>query len=329
LRVPPGHEQSSKDAEQRDYTGASMEGTETQTTAPEAEPEAPPRQTTPFLVLQFFIFPMAIVAVCVTVFVIFGLIASEGKGARAYLDEVRTGSANRRWQAAFELSKVLQARKDPALAEPGFATELVRVFDGAAADDPRVRRYLALALGRLGDAHAVPALIRAADPQADATADPDTQVYAVWALGAIGDPEAIPTLVKIAASEDAGLRKAAVHSLGSFPGDAARAALLKALNDPVEDVRWNAAVALARRRDPAAVPVLLQMMDRGHLATIPDLNDEQREEAILLAVQAAGVVPDPGLRAALEGLRDSDPSVKVRAAARAALEGTQPRAGAP
>jgi hypothetical protein len=41
------------------------------------------------------------------------------------------------------------------------------------------------------------------------------------------------------------------------------------------------------------------------------------------------VVPDPGLRAALEGLRDSDPSVKVRAAARAALEGTQPRASAP
>jgi hypothetical protein len=32
---------------------------------------------------------MAIVAVCVTVFVIFGLIASEGKGARAYFDEVR------------------------------------------------------------------------------------------------------------------------------------------------------------------------------------------------------------------------------------------------
>src|SRR5213593_4636165 len=98
-----------------------MEGTETRVEAPEAEQETPPRQTTPFLVLQFFIFPMAIVAVCVTVFVIFGLIASEGKGARAYLDEVRTASANRRWQAAFELSKVLQARRDPSLAEPGFA----------------------------------------------------------------------------------------------------------------------------------------------------------------------------------------------------------------
>ena len=301
-----------------------MESTETQAAAPEAEPETPPRQTTPFLVLQFFIFPMAIVAVCVTVFVIFGLIASEGKGARAYLDEVRTGSANRRWQAAFELSKVLQARKDPSLAEPGFADELVRVFSGAGADDPRVRRYLALALGRLGDKRAVPALVQAADPRGDTPADPDTQVYAVWALGAIGDPEAIPILVKLAGSEDAGLRKAAAHALGSFPDDAARSALLTAVNDPVEDVRWNAAVALARRRDPAAAPVLLQMMDRRHLATIADLTSEQREEAVLQAVPAAGVVPDPALRSALEGLRDSDPSMKVRAAARAALEGQQP-----
>jgi len=300
-----------------------MERTEAPAAATEAEPETPPRQTTPFLVLQFFIFPMAIVAVCVTVFVIFGLIASEGKGARAYLDEVRTGSANRRWQAAFELSKVLQARKDPSLAEPGFADELVRVFNGASADDPRVRRYLALALGRLGDKRAVSALVQAADPRGDTPADPDTQVYAVWALGAIGDPEAVPTLAKLAGSEDAGLRKAAVHALGSFPDDAARSALLIAVNDPVEDVRWNAAVALARRRDPAAAPVLLQMMDRRHLATIADLDAEQREEAVLQAVQAAAVVPDPGLRVALERLRDSDPNVKARAAARAALEGKE------
>jgi HEAT repeat protein len=264
---------------------------------------------------------MAIVAVCVTVFVIFGLIASEGKGARAYLDEVRTGSANRRWQAAFELSKVLQARKDPSLADPAFADELVRVFAGAGTDDPRVRRYLALALGRLGDKRAVPALVQAADPQGETPADADTQVYAVWALGAIGDPAAVPTLVKLARGEDAGLRKAAVHALGSFPGEEARAALVVGINDPVEDVRWNAAVALARRRDPAAAPVLLQMIDRRHLATITDLTAEQREEAVLQGVQAAAVVPDPALRTSLESLRDSDPSMKVRAAARAALAG--------
>src|SRR5712691_4962544 len=154
-------------------------------------PEPPVRQSTPFLVLQFFIFPLAIVAVCVTVFVIFGLIASEGKGPRQYLDEVRTGSANRRWQAAFELTKVLQAHKDPALKDPRFVDEAVRTFRESASDDPRVRRYLALALGRLGDRRAVPALLLAAKDSAPdgAHPDPETQIYAVWALGAIGDPQ--------------------------------------------------------------------------------------------------------------------------------------------
>src|SRR5262245_66534028 len=154
--------------------------------------EAPIRQSTPFLVLQFFVFPLAIVAVCVTVFVIFGLIASEGKGPRQYFDEVRTGSANRRWQAAFELTKVLQAHRDPALQDPRFVEEAVRTFQESASDDPRVRRYLALALGRLGDRRAVPALLQAAKDAAPdgAHADRERPVYAAWARGAVGNPAA-------------------------------------------------------------------------------------------------------------------------------------------
>jgi HEAT repeat protein len=294
--------------------------------APPVDPDPlddPVRQSTPFLVLQFFIFPLSIVAVCVTVFVVFGLIASEGKGPRQYLDEVRTGSANRRWQAAFELTKVLQAHRDPALADPRFVEEAVRTFSESAGDDPRVRRYLALALGRLGDRRAVPALLQAAKDSAPAGAhpDPDTQIYAVWALGAIGDPQAEPALVEMAASEDPGVRKTAVHALGAFPGETSRAALAAALADATDDVRWNAAVALARRRDPAAAPVLLEMLDRPHLDSVAGMTEDQRVEALLQAIEAAAVVPDARLRTALEALRDRDTNLKVREAARAALEG--------
>ena len=289
-------------------------------TADEAPPPEPERQTTPFLVLQFFIFPMAIVGVCVAVFVIFGMIASEGKGARDYLAEVRTGSANRRWQAAFELSKVLQARKDPALAEPAFADELAAVFEQSASDDPRVRRYLALALGRLGSARAIPSLVEAVTPRAGGPVpDPETQIYAIWALGAIGDPKALPALLPLLHAEDPGVRKAAVHAVGAFADEAARTALVAALSDPVADVRWNAALALARRRDPRAAPVLMEMTDRAHLAGIADLTPEQREEVIEQAAAAAAGLNDPALRQTLERLRDNDSSPKIREAARRAL----------
>ncbi len=291
-----------------------------------AEEPAEPRQSTPFLVLQFFIFPMAIVAVCVAVFVIFGLIAGESHGAREYLAEVRSGGTNRRWQAAFELSKVLQAGKDPALKDPKFAVELTELFVDSGSDDPRVRRYLALAMGRLGDRRAVPPLREAVadEGQAGRPADADTQIYAIWALGAIGDPAALPDLERLATSPDAGLRKAAVHALGVFPGESARQALVTALGDATEDVRWNAAIALARRGDAAGSPVLLTLLDRGHLDKVESLTPEQREEVLLQAVAVAPALPDPALQEALVRLRTADPSLKVREAARKALEGGHP-----
>jgi HEAT repeat protein len=298
---------------------------EKSTDLPDAKVEAlaAPPQTVPFLVLQFFIFPLAIVGVCVAVFVIFGLIAGESKGAHDFLAEVRSGGATRRWQAAFELSKVLQSGKDPALAEPKFRAELVKLFQEVKNDDPRVRRYLALALGRLGDPAAVPVLLEALHDEGTEghPVDPETRVYALWALGAIGDPAALPELRARAKDEDAGLRKTAIHALGGLPGPEARATLLAGLEDGVEDVRWNAALVLARRGETAAVPVLLQMTDRAHLETVAGLTGEQREQAILEAVASAGGLSSPELRAALTRLRENDPSLKVREAARKALEG--------
>ena len=280
--------------------------------------EAAPRQTTPFLVLQFFIFPMAIVAVSVAVFVVFGLIAAEGRCARDYVQEVRSGGSNRRWQAAFELSKLIQSRKDPALDDPRFVPELVALFEDAEKDDPRVRRYLALALGKLGDARAVPALLKAVAP-AGADADSEALIYSIWALGVIRDPRALPELLRLSEVEDAGVRKAAVHALGSLPGDASTERLRRSLQDAAEDVRWNAALALAHRADAACVPVILGMLDRSRLGSVPGLTPEQQEDAILQAVPAAALVADAEIESALAALRDHDPSLRVREAALDAL----------
>jgi len=283
-------------------------------------PGSEPRQSTPFLVLQFFVFPMAIVAVCVTVFVVFGLVAGESRGAKEYLGEVRSGGASRRWQAAFELSKVLQAGKDPALKDPQFGEALCELFRESKKDDPRVRRYLALAMGRLRDPRATAPLMEAVNEGQGEGADAETQIYAVWALGSIGDPAALPLLVELARSADAGLRKTAVHALGSFPKEEAREALRAALDDAVEDVRWNAAIALARQGDAAAGPVLARVLDRSYLEKVEGLAPEQREDVLLQAVAVAPAVRDAAVQEALVRLRDGDSSLKVREAARKAIE---------
>jgi len=122
------------------------------------------------------------------------------------------------------------------------------------------------------------------------------------------------------------LRKAAVHALRSMPSIETRNALEGALVDAVDDVRWNAALSLARQGDAAAAPVLAEMMDRSRLARVEGITPEQIEEAVLQAVAATTTVPGPELLAALARLRESDPSLKVREAARQALERQPPPA---
>ena len=55
-----------------------------------------------------------------------------------------------------------------------------------------------------------------------------------------------PRLAPLYDSEDAGIRKMVVYALGALPGEAQLPTLPTALKDEAADVRWNAAVALAR-----------------------------------------------------------------------------------
>ena len=94
-----------------------------------------------------------------------------------------TAGPNRRWPAAYELSRLMA---DPKVrADRTLAPALVRAFQESKGDQ-QVRRYLALAIGRLDPpmpADAVADLTHALD-------DPDgeTRISVIWALGSSGDP---------------------------------------------------------------------------------------------------------------------------------------------
>ena len=53
-----------------------------------------------------------------------------------------------------------------------------------------------------------------------------------------------------------------VYALGALPGESQNETLRTALQDTMADVRWNAAVALARHGNLEGVGVLAQMLDR-------------------------------------------------------------------
>lgn len=214
---------------------------------------------------------------------------------------------------------------DPQVrADRTLAPALVKAFVEAKDDDPRVRQYLALAIGRLDPplpAEAIAELKKIVD-----ASDGEARISAIWALGSSGDPSVVPTLEPLYQSSDAGVRKMTVYALGALPGDAQIATLRTALEDSTADVRWNAAVALARKGRHDGVAVLRQMLDRQYVeqAVKRDVRqDEDRDpiaDVMISGLRAAATLKDESLKPSVTSLSRTDRSMKVRQAALEALK---------
>src|SRR5919197_3563489 len=93
------------------------------------ERESAPRNplaAAPALAVQFFLIPLAVVAVTVLVYVGFRSLLADDRSAQDYLAEIRNGGTDRRWPAAYELSRLMA---DPKVrADRTLAPELVKAF---------------------------------------------------------------------------------------------------------------------------------------------------------------------------------------------------------
>jgi HEAT repeat protein len=266
-------------------------------------------------ILGLIVVPLLVVLLCVGVFVGFGLIAYDSRSVRDYLDDLKDPRpifSHRRKQAAYELSKILSAKPEALQEEVGAQAELRRLF--ASTDDLWVRRYLALVFGHLEDSEALPLLFEAVDG-----GDEQTRIFALWSLGAIGDRASQPVLLEALSDPDAGIRKTAAFALGGLPADPAVSAALEVqLQDRMADVRWNAALSLARLGSDAGRPVLEQMLERDLLGQVPEITPQQQEQAMIGAIQALARLGAQDLEPVLDRLAADDPSLKVRQAAIAA-----------
>jgi HEAT repeats len=293
----------------------------------------------PALAVQFFLIPFAVVALAVAVYFGFRSLLTDNRSPQEYLTEIRGGGLARQWPAAYELSQLMD---DPKVrSDRNLAIALVKTFEEAKAGDPRVRKYLALAIGRLEPplpAEAISVLVSSLDlPEKPWTPDVwsringwtaemnEAHISTIWALGASGDPNVVPKLQPLYASTDAGIRKMVVYALGALPGDQQIATLRAALGDGTADVRWNAAVALARKGNGEGIPVLRQMLDRQYVEQtvkrdVRQYSDQDPVADVLISgVRAAAALKNDSLSAAVTALSQHDRNMKVRQAALAAL----------
>jgi HEAT repeat protein len=294
----------------------------------------------PALAIQFFLIPLTVVGVTVVLYLGFRSLVADPRSAQDYLNEIRYGGSDRQWPAAYELSRLMDDKQ--VRADRSLAPALVKAFDEAKDDDPRVRRYLALAIGRLDPPlppEAIAVLANSLDdPERHWNPDwfsrlngwsdidvNEARISTIWALGSSGDPSVVARLEPLYNSADAGIRKIVVYALGALPGDTQIVTLRTALQDSAADVRWNAAVALARHGRTEGLPVLREMIDRAHVEKVvkrdvrQDSDRDPIAEVMISGLRAIASLKDASLKESLETLSQQDRSLKVRQAALEAL----------
>ena len=141
----------------------------------------------------------------------------------------------------------------PEPAAPAAGT--VELIAGLADEDKAAREEKQRALVRIGRP-AVPELIEALEdgPLRVRTA-------AAWVLGRIKDPRGAEALAALLEDPSHEIWEAAYHALVKF-GRAAEPALLDALGDPDDLVRWKAVHLLGRIRGPGASEALIALLNK-------------------------------------------------------------------
>lgn len=304
-----------------------------------------------FLV-QLFLVPGVIVAIIVGVWLTFHWLAHLGNDPQAYLRTLRRDSEGR-WQAALNFANDLRGPGGETLkADATLATEVGNVLDDEVAkgrtneQSQRLKIYLCRALGEFAVPEAVPPLVsRAADLADLETARAAVEAIAVLTtnLAAAGqraaDPQQVAEVVVAASkSDDKQLRGSAAFTLGIVGGEAAVEQLVVLQSDASEDVRYNAATALARLGRDEAYETLAEMLALEDVDAGPDEQSQSERykralvvvnalRAVALLVDATGASPPGGIVARVEELKN-DPVSDVKAAASAVVERIQREASA-
>lgn len=250
------------------------------------EPEKSPALMS--LVMRFFTIPLIIVVLCVGVFYFFGKIAYDKKTIDDYLNEIKTGSSSRRWQAAYELSKRINQVRLKGEQGEKIALDLAKVYRKEKnEEDPRLRRYVILGLTGLSTPGSL-SLYK----EALSDTDTDVRIYAIWGIGTLKDPKTVKLLLPYLEDQDPAFRKMAAYSLGVVANQKARPALRKALKDNVPDVQWNAALALAQMDDDSGKVILHQMLDESYLDQMGEINETQKFEIMENAMKGVLLIED-------------------------------------
>ena len=259
------------------------------------------------LYYAFFLIPLMITIFGVMFFFMFKVLTYETSSPHEYLTNVQIGSASKRWQSAYELSKLL-SNPDLVPLDAGFNNKMISVYKKSIHDDPMVRMYLALAMGRTGQKVFGPALIEGLKDK-----DEGSRLAAIKALGILRYEPSVNYIKDfIQDSKSSNEKLAASITLGTLGNKSVIPELKNLLEDEEPNVRWDAAIALVKLGDLSGNKIINDLLDRSYLNNFVEVDEEEKVEAILVAIQVSSEFPSDKFVANLMKLATFDKNMKIR-----------------
>jgi len=263
------------------------------------------------IVHSFFVIPFLIAAFGVLVFFLWQLLTYEPKTAEEYLTDVKIGGATKRWQAAFELARIL-TKPEKVPKSDRFVNEMITTFEWAKRydPDPRVKRYLISAMGVTRDERFSPVIKSVLDDSNE-----DILSAVASALGLIGNLEDVGVLSELSRHESPSVRFEAAVALGNMKNEKTVESLKIGLNDTDSKVQWVSAISLANLSDDSGRNVLLLILDKNYMVKQEFVNNFQRSQMMIIAINSAAFLDDLLLNQSIQKLSEDNFDLKVRNAA--------------
>ena len=267
------------------------------------------------LFYSFFLIPFMIAVFGAVFFLLFRFITFETNSAEDLLNQVKIGSASKRWQSAFELAKILN-NPDLIPMSSSFKDQMISAYERSIHDDPLVRSYLAMAMGATRDTTYGPHLLNGLNDD-----NLESQIAAIQSIGMIGYPAAVPQLKDITiTSKYHNERLAATIALGMIGDHTSIPHLTSLLEDEEPNIRWDAAVALAKMGNDSGVPIITGLLDREYLGQFKEVDEIEKKQVLMVAIKISSLLIDERFKPKLITLAETDIDLSIRDAAIKTLE---------
>ena len=305
---------------------------------------------------QLVIIPAVIAIIAIGVFALFGSLAASPDSLDDQLARLRqssgmggnliAGTQDPRYKdrcvAAYHIAGMIESIQEPAERKK-LSDELLNILNERVhADDAALLTYMVMAMGRLAESNAFPAVVAHADSRHSQVRQGVVGAILNWSDKDMDTARsALPVVTRLLNDTHEPVRTQAAAAMWKLarPGDdeaitGLRGAMGSFGRDPdgrdFTRTRWHAAISLAALGDDEGVAFVADtLLNREALAKISadvtgktdqPMTAEEQERVIAMTLHYVLSMKDERIWKRIQSLADSDPSVNVRKAATQLLQ---------